>query len=596
MAFLHSDDDSTSPQTWVLERRITTIGAGPAADIQLSGDDVADTHATISLTGPHFAIRRAADSAPVAVNDNALMERTVLEHGDTIGIGDCRLEFSHLREPRSPSVGPGDDNRRRLESLEYMQHLAVDLLGTTELEEIFEGIIDAAIELTDAEKGFLLLADSGDWTIRVARQIDPETLSETDPHLSDSILDKVIATREPIIVSDARNDAQFREAQSIIDLELCSVLCVPLLDQGELLGVLYVGNDSITDLFDRLDLELLSIFAAQLSLLISRAIVLDELREDRDRLQQQIEQHRFGSIIGSSEAMEPVFHAVDRVAPTDVTVLITGETGTGKELVAAELHRRSNRAEQPFITINCGAIPEDLLESELFGHEKGAFTGAESRKDGKFHAADGGTIFLDEIGEMPPSLQVKMLRVLQERKISRVGANTYETVDIRVLAATNRQLQQDVADGDFREDLYYRLNVVELHLPPIRDRGDDVVLLARYLVDTLADELDLADKQLSADAIDAIRQYHWPGNVRQLENRIKKALVLATGSTIGPTDLDLEPDCLPETISLAEAKEEFALDYVLTVLERNDGNRSQTARDLDIDPRTVFRYLEKSES
>ena len=595
MAFLHIDEDSASTQTWVLQRRITTIGAGPTTDVQLRGGDIADEHATISLRGSQFSIRPAS-GADIAVNDSPLSGRAVLEHGDTIGIGDRVLTFSHLREPRSQTDGLRDDDRRRLEGLEYMQHLAVDLLDATSLEEILEGIVDAAIDLTDAEKGFLLLADSDDWKVRVARQIDPKTLSDSDPHLSDSILEEVIETRQPIIVSDARNDEQFREAQSIINLELCSVLSVPLLDHGELLGVLYVGNDSITDLFDELDLELLTIFAAQLSLLISRAILLDELREDRDRLQQQIEQHRFGSIIGSSEAMQPVFHAVDRVAPTDVTVLITGETGTGKELVAAELHHRSNRVEKPFITINCGAIPKDLLESELFGHEKGAFTGAESRKDGKFHAADGGTIFLDEIGEMPPSLQVKMLRVLQERKISRVGANTYETVDIRVLAATNRDLKQEVADGNFREDLYYRLNVVELHLPPIRDRGEDVVLLAHYLVETLADELDLADKQLSANALDAIRNYHWPGNVRQLENRIKKALVLATGSTIGPTDLDFEPEHLPETKSLAEAKEEFALDYVLKVLERNDGNRSQTARDLDIDPRTVFRYLEKSES
>ena len=597
MAFLRRlPSDDTDSDDRPLPRRITSIGAGPGNDLRFDEPSVADDHATITCDGPHFTIRPVRSDTPVAVNGSKVRKKRVLEHGDEIAIGDLRCEFRQLRPPESDDVGSelSPDDRRRLEGLERIHELSLTLLKSDDLEDLLEQLIDSAIALTDADKGFLVLADDDGWTVRVARNIDADTLADDDHRLSDSVLRHVLETRRPLVIADARNDTQFGTAQSVINFELCSVLCVPLLDAGELLGAVYVGNDRVTDLFDDLDLELLSIFAAQLSLVVSNAILLDTLRRDKQALEERLEKRRFGSLIGASEVMEPVFHAVDRVAPTDVTVLITGETGTGKELVATELHHRSNRADGPLVTLNCGAIPEQLLESELFGHVKGAFTGADSTKDGKFHAADGGTIFLDEIGEMPLDLQVKLLRALQERSISRIGANESEDIDIRILAATNRNLKEQVADGAFREDLFYRLNVVEIELPPLRERGEDVVLIARYLLDQLADELDTASRQFSRDALRAMRTYEWPGNIRQLENRLKKALVLSTGTTVGPADLDLPTDDLPEIKPLAEAKEEFALDYVKQILAQNDGNRSQTARDLDVDPRTVFRYLEKA--
>ena len=293
--------------------------------------------------------------------------------------------------------------------------------------------------------------------------------------------------------------------------------------------------------------------------------------------------------------MQEVFKKVQKVATTDISVLITGETGTGKELIALEIHRRSTRAKGPFITINCGAIPENLLESELFGHVNGAFTGAVANKPGKFHAADGGTLFLDEIGELPLNLQVKILRALQEKVVVRVGENRPESVDIRVLTATHRHLEEEIKHNRFREDLYYRLNVVNIHLPPLRDRGEDVNVIAKYLLNRYSVEFGGMVKGFSPNAVIAIRKFPWPGNIRQLENHIKKACVLADKALLGPEDMGLTADVLPAILPLADAKDKFQREYINQVLELNNGNRTKTARDLGVDPRTIFRHLEKED-
>src|SRR5262249_46632143 len=237
------------------------------------------------------------------------------------------------------------------------------------------------------------------------------------------------------------------------------------------------------------------------------ALQVNELQLDNRMLSEKLEQLRFGGIVGSSPPMQDVFKKVGKIAQTDISVLITGETGTGKELIAREIHARSPRARGPFVSINCGAIPESLLESELFGHVKGAFTGAVQNKLGKFHVADKGTLFLDEIGEMPPALQVKILRALQERVVQRVGDTRQEALDIRVLAATNRDLAAEIKNGRFREDLFYRLNVVNLHLPPLRERGDDILVVARYLLAQFLTAGDNRVKGLSPNAIVAMRKY-----------------------------------------------------------------------------------------
>jgi transcriptional regulator with PAS, ATPase and Fis domain len=378
-----------------------------------------------------------------------------------------------------------------------------------------------------------------------------------------------------------------------MNFQLASVMCAPLLARGELLGVIYLGNDDVRGLFSEATLDVLTVFAAQASLLLQNAMLLDQLRTDRDQLEEQLHEKTFGDLIGTNPSLVEVFTKVKKVATTDISVLITGETGTGKELIAREVHRRSQRKDGPFVVVNCGAIPENLMESELFGHVRGAFTGAIATRSGKFQQASGGTLFLDEIGEMPVALQVKLLRALQERVVNKVGDAKPERVDIRVIAATNRNLEEEIKKSAFREDLYYRLNVVNLHLPPLRERGDDVVLLAKFLLSKYAEELNPKVKGFTPNALIAIRKYEWPGNVRQLENRIKKAIVLCDKTLVGPEDLDLFPETLTSIMTLAQAREEFQRRYILEVLERNNGNRTKTARDLGVDPRTIFRYLEK---
>ena len=301
-------------------------------------------------------------------------------------------------------------------------------------------------------------------------------------------------------------------------------------------------------------------------------------------------------LIGDSAKFPALLHSVDMVAPVDSAVLIQGDTGTGEEVVAPAIHEGSPRRKNRFVALSCAAIPNALLKSELFGCEKGAFTGAVTQTVGRFQAADHGTLFLDEIGEMPLQLQVKILRALQEKVVVRVGDTNAESVDIRILAATNRDLDVEIKAGRFREDLYYRLNVVNLHLPPLRDRGDDIVVLARYMVGRYAPEYGNTVRGLTPNAIAAIKRHRWPGNIRELENRIKKAVVLADKALLGPEDLDLSPDDLPPILPLAEAKEKFQRDYINEILTLNNGNRTKTARDLGVDPRTIFRHLEKGEN
>ncbi|MFO0655099.1 MAG: sigma-54-dependent Fis family transcriptional regulator [Polyangia bacterium] len=411
----------------------------------------------------------------------------------------------------------------------------------------------------------------------------------------------MLRTEQPVIVSDACKDAEFQNAQSVMHLRLTSVMCVPLRERGQLLGALYVGTSDVRRLFRSADLESLTVIAAQAGLLLRNAHLLSELRRDNQRLGVELEQMRSQAIasagigLGASQVMQDVMRTVAKVAQSDVSVLITGETGTGKELVAQEIHRRSPRAKGPFVALNCGAIPEQLLESELFGHVRGAFTGAVANKPGRIQAAQGGSIFLDEIGEMPMPLQVKLLRVLQERVIVRVGDTRPEPVDVRVLSATHRDLPTEIRTGRFREDLFYRLNVVQVQLPPLRERGDDVLLLARSFLRRFADELKLPQRTLSVASELAIRHFAWPGNVRQLENHIKKALVMADRGELEPEDLGLVAPSQNEIIPLADAKDRFARQYVLDALAQCGGNRTRAAQLLGVDPRTVFRFLERED-
>jgi transcriptional regulator with GAF, ATPase, and Fis domain len=582
---------SGQPQVFSIYKKITSIGCGRENDVCVPDAELDDHHAQVVFDGRDFNIQVVAPGGGLEVNEKKRRKSRV-GHNDRILLGKASFVFS-IYDEGTPRTCEGDDPGSELRGLRRLYEFSEMLLGRHSLGDLLEALMDAVIELTSADKGFLILMENGQPQVRVARNLRHESIGDAIHQLSDTIIRRVVEQKRPLIVSDALHDETFSTSESVMHLSLTSVMCVPLLEQGSLLGILYVGNDDVVNLFDQRALDLLTVFAAQASLLIANALLVDALKLESEALKKELAERRFGEIIGACPSILEVYRRVQKVAGTDISVLISGETGTGKELIAQEIHVRSQRAKGPFVTINCGAIPESLMESELFGHVRGAFTGAVATRPGKFQAADKGTIFLDEIGELPLNLQVKLLRVLQEKVVVKIGETRPEAVDIRVLAATNKNLEKEVREGRFREDLYYRLNVVNVALPPLRDRGEDVVLIARFLLQKHAKEYGAAVKGFTPNAIIAMRKYEWPGNIRQLENRIKKAMVLCDKTMIGPEDLELMPEALLPAMTLAEAKEEFQQRYVQEILERNGGNRTKTARDLGVDPRTIFRYLEK---
>ena len=334
----------------------------------------------------------------------------------------------------------------------------------------------------------------------------------------------------------------------------------------------------------------------ELKVVLRRAFHVAQLEQEQRELRHRLSGDTFENMIGTSQKMQDVFSTIRKVATTDAPVLVIGESGTGKELVARAVHRLSIRGPKPFIPINCSAIPENLIESELFGHEKGTFTGAHAQRKGRFEMAEGGTLFLDEVGDLPSSLQVKLLRFLQEKTIERVGGREEIEVDTRVLAATNRNLEEAMKNGSFREDLYYRLNVVKITLPPLRERQADVILLAKTFLERYSHENRKKIKGFSGKAIDAIEHYAWPGNVRELENRIKRAVIMSDGKKISLEDLEMESiDVATENVTLKDARENLEKALILKAITRNENNLSRAASDLGISRPTLYDLMDKLE-
>ena len=580
------------PVVFPLFKKITTIGQTRENDVFLDMPGIAACHAHVLYDGKDFVLSEADRNCEVLVNGRRRKSHRLAD-GDSLRVGPAQLSFSLFDEVIEEEIPESTTAANQaLEAMEKLESFSQRLSGIYDIEQLLGLLMDDIIELSRADKGFLILMDGDEPAVRVARNIERQTLDTNQVAFSDSIVQKVLKVRRAVIVSDALHDREFSGSTSIINLRLCSVMSAPLISRGTMLGLIYVGNDNIVNLFRPYQLDTLRVFASQAALIISNAVLVNDLELDRKRLRKDLEDLHYGEIIGACTSMRVLYDKVGKLAKTDIGVLITGETGTGKELIAKEIHKRSNRR-GPFVTINCGAIPENLLESELFGHVRGAFTGAIATTVGKFEAADGGTLFLDEVGEMPTSLQVKLLRAIQERQITRVGETRARKVDIRILAATNKTLSVEVKEGRFREDLYYRLNVVNLALPPLRAREDDVVLIAKYLLKRYAAEMGSKVKGFTAEATRQLKRYEWPGNIRELENRIKKALVFSDGPLISAEVLDFEEAGFKQVLPLAEAKDQFQKDYINLVLEMNSGNRTKTARDLDVDPRTIFRHLEK---
>ncbi len=566
-------------------KRVTTIGNDIDNDIYIPDITLEDLHANIVFDGDNYFLH-TLNKGFAFFNKKKTKKHKLSEH-DKINMGSSVVEFI-LNDQEV--VDDFDKTVVDQHLYKKLLELSDTILETEDFNTLLNNLLDMLLSLTRAERGYILIFQNREVVAASARNMNQENIGNPLKQVSDSILEKAISTKRPVIVSDAFNDQLFSTSESVINLKLSSVLCAPLKSGTHLIGLIYLGNNQISNLFNHESLETLTIFAAMTSLIVQNAFLLNKLNIDSSINKGEM---RFGGIIGSSSKMRDVFRKIEKVAPTDISVLIQGETGTGKELVAKEIHERSDRSKKNFITINCAAIPENLMESEFFGHKKGSFTGAVTDQKGKFEMADGGTIFLDEIGEMPLNLQAKLLRVLQERMITPIGSSNPIYVNVRIIAATNKDLEFEVQRGTFREDLLYRLNVIQISLPPLREREDDIEILGKFFLSKFSIEYQRKVVGFTPVALDLMKQYEWPGNIRELENRIKKGVVLSDKIHITPTELGIEHADKNSILPLSIAKQNFQKEYIIKALKRNSWNKSKTAQELGIDARTIFRYLEK---
>jgi len=448
--------------------------------------------------------------------------------------------------------------------------------------------------------------DSGKIFIHESFGLTDEEAARGIYHLGEGITGRVVETGESIVVPRISNEPNFLNKTAsrgdIRDARL-SFLCVPIMRGKKVMGTISAERIYDNRRLLNLDIEVLSILAAttaqavELYLLenVQKAALVDENQRLRSALR---EKFKPSNIIGNSKPMQEVYNLIEKITKSRTTVLILGESGVGKELVASAIHFNSPNSIGPFIKFNCAALPESVIESELFGHEKGSFTGAASLRKGRFEEADGGTIFLDEVGELSLPIQAKLLRVLQEKTFERVGGNTPIQVNIRILAATNRDLSEMVAKGTFREDLYYRLNVFPITIPPLRDRGNDVVALADYFVSKFSNEMGVDVHRISTPAISMLLSYHWPGNVRELENAIERAIILAEDGVIHGYNLppSLQTPVVSDDTAIGSLEARLnVMEYEIIVesLKATHGNTTEAAKQLGLTRRILGLRLDK---
>ncbi len=434
-----------------------------------------------------------------------------------------------------------EKSRHRISKLEMLINVTRALNSTLNLNELLAKIIDSIIKLADTDRGFLMLANNeGEMTFRIARDKNEHPLEEKDFEVSYSIINEVTRKGTPLFIHDLLENEQFRNKESVIDLQLRTAICVPLKLENRIIGVIYTDARRLSGDITEDDISIVSAFSSQAAIAIENArlhgaLILSKenlARENKELKQELSDKYEFSGIIGKSKPMLDIFNTISKIALFDTTVLITGATGTGKELIAKAIHYNSLRKDKNLVVINCGAMPGELLESELFGHRRGSFTGASNDKSGLFETANGGTIFLDEIGDMPQALQVKLLRTLQEGEIRRVGENLTRKVDVRTIAATNRDLSADIKGGRFRSDLFYRLNVVPITIPPLKNRQEDILPLIAHFLAKYSKKMKKGKIGISREVTKRFLSYGWPGNVRELENSIERALALSGDSNM----------------------------------------------------------------
>ncbi len=493
------------------------------------------------------------------------------------------------------------DPDRGVKELQLLYDVSRILDQSLDMREVVSPVLESLAESMDMNYGTLTLLNrkTGDILIEAAHGLSPQQARRGRYKVGEGVTGKVIQTGEPIVIPKKSESPLILDKTKRGKREDTSFICVPIKMGQEVVGALSVDRLYHPDVDLKEDVRLLTIIAS----MIAQAVKLrrsaqeerDKLEQENERLRQELrERFRPSNIIGNSHEMQVVYDQIAQVSKSPTTVLILGETGTGKELVAHAIHYNSDRADKPFIKAHCAALPENLIESELFGHARGAFTGALADRKGRFEVAHSGTLFLDEIGDIPPSIQIKLLRVLQEREFERVGSTQTIKVNVRMIAATNRNLEEMVSQGKFREDLFYRLHVYPIFVPPLRNRKADVVLLADHFLEKYAKDSGKKVRRLSSAVIDMLMSYHWPGNVRELENCIERAVLVAEGDVIHPYHL-------PPTLQTAEATgstaqgslidmvEAYERDIIVDALKSTRGNMAAAARALKTTQR-IFGY------
>jgi Nif-specific regulatory protein len=452
-------------------------------------------------------------------------------------------------------------------------------------------ILESATRLTGGEASSLLLVNREDGRLyfEIALGTKGREVQQYSLRMGEGIAGWVAENRTSLVVNDVDRDERFfSDISKKVGFPTDSILAVPMLLKETCIGVIEIINKQDGGSFDDDDLQWLEVFAGQAAIALRNAEEYQKVRNEVHALQDQLRGNDgYHTFVGSSAAIAEKLQLAQKVAATDSSVLIMGESGTGKELFAEQIHLSSPRREEPFIRVNCAALPEHLLESELFGHVKGAFTDAHRDRTGRFEQAHGGTLFLDEVAEIPLNLQPKLLRAIQHKTFQKVGASEPTYVDVRILAATNKDIDAEVEQGNFREDLYYRLNVLPLYVPPLRDRPEDIEELAGFFLNRVNRETKKQLKGFSPAAMDRLLSYSWPGNVRELENVVERAVVIAGGPYIEPDDLLLQSSGAGEEEGygeqpLKDAVNSFKKNYIRTLLEKHEWNQTETAKVLGI--------------
>jgi DNA-binding NtrC family response regulator len=551
------------PVRMPVSKRITTIGSDTDADIRL-----------VTVPKHWVVVHREADALSVRSIAGGTAHR--LEPGE-------RLDIDGVTIAAERDL-PADSRERAVE------HLVGHLTGVRSPDRALQLILEGLIAAAGADTGAVILTQDAEYTVAAARDSEGNVLQDAADLLSDTIVRDVLGTGQRVCLTNVASNDRYARVPSVTSMQLRSVMCLPMRIEGRTLGAVFLGKQARRVPFSER-------VAAELKMLTSMAIpFLAQLRRAEDPATQD-------SLLGDSEPMVAVRRLVSRVAPSDLTVLILGESGTGKELVARAIHAASPRASRPLIAINCAAVPESLLDAELFGYSKGSFTGAHGDRAGLIEAAHGSTLFLDEVGDMPLTMQSALLRVLEQREVKRLGENHPRKVDFRLIAATNCDLAADVADGKFRKDLLFRIKEMTIDVPPLSERGDDVLLLARCFLRQAEQQLQLPLHSLAPDTEARLRAHPWPGNVRELKATMRRAAILADDRVVGPADLHLDGDEPPADAGavetplgdvsrpLNEARDEFVRRYVAAAVERCGGNREDAAKALGIGVRTLYRYL-----